>query len=73
MALGFFGKLFFGFLAAVVLGGIVGLVIVKVRASRKGTTETQEMDEILPGHGSENVADLNDRFNRARYMDRDGE
>lgn len=40
--------------------GIVGIVMLK----KKGKTETRD--------DTENVVDLNDRFNRARYMDRDG-
>ena len=40
--------------------GIVGIVMLK----KKGKTETRD--------DTENVVDLNDRFNRARYMDEDG-
>ena len=63
--MGFFGKLFFGFLIAVAVLGIVGFFMT-LRAKKRG--EPEEMKDP-----TENVADLNDRFNRARYMDKDGE
>lgn len=54
------------FLVAVAALGVVGGIVVwrrkkhgKADDPRKGVTE--------------NVADLNDRFNRARYQDKDGE
>ena len=47
--------------------GAVGLVLARLRA-KKGLK-----GDGLPDHGVENVADLNDGFNRARYMDRDEE
>ena len=53
------------FLVAVATLGVVGGVIAW-RARKKG----KAMD---PREGTaENVADLNDRFNRARYQDQDG-
>jgi uncharacterized membrane protein (DUF106 family) len=62
--MGFFGKLFLGFLIVVVVLAIIGFFM-SMRAKKRG--ETEEMKDP-----SENVADLNDRFNRARYMDKDG-
>ena len=62
--MGFFGILFLGFLAVIAVGALIGLLML-IRARRRGETE-KLMDP------TENVADLNDRFNRARYMDRDG-
>ena len=55
-----------GFLLVVAVLGVIGGVIVW-RAKKKG-------EAVDPREGvTENVADLNDRFNRARYQDKDGE
>lgn len=51
-------------IAAAVLG-IVGMILIK-RAAKKG--EKRNAPENVTG----NVSDLNDQFNRARYMDKDG-
>lgn len=69
--MGFLGKLFIGFIAAVVLLGIVGWIVSKWNAGRKGFGSDQA-DEILPEKTVNNVLDVRDRFNRARYMDEDG-
>ncbi|MBR5257801.1 MAG: hypothetical protein IKT23_08460 [Clostridia bacterium] len=61
------GKIFWIFLAVFAALGAVGLVLARLRA-KKGLK-----GDGLPDHGVENVADLNDGFNRARYMDRDEE
>ena len=53
------------FLAVVAALGVVGGILVW-RARKKG--ETSEPSDRV----TENVADLNDRFNRARYQDQDG-
>ena len=70
--MGFIGKLFVGFLALVAVLGIVGFVLIRSRAAREGVSREQAEEELLPKKTDENVADLRDRFNRARYMDRDG-
>lgn len=54
------GKALIVFFGVIAVLGIVGIVMLK----KKGKTETRD--------DTENVVDLNDRFNRARYMDRDG-
>ena len=54
------------FLAIVAVLGVVGGVLVW---RRKKNGETVEPREGV----TENVADLNDRFNRARYQEKDGE
>ena len=54
------------FLLVVAVLGVIGGVIVW-RAKKKG--EAVDSREGV----TENVADLNDRFNRARYQDKDGE
>ena len=64
--MGFFGKLFFGFLAVVAVLGVAGGIIVW-RRKKKGEADGLQRDV------TENVADLNDRFNRARYQDKDGD
>lgn len=70
--MGFFGELFFGFLAVVVVLGIIGLIMTKRKAARsKDKHDPQEEAEVLPEKVLDNVLDLNDRFNRARYMDTD--
>lgn len=59
--LGFFGKLFFGFIIVVAVLGAVGLWM---RKREKGKGEAKDsFDETC-----ENVADLNDHFIRARYQ-----
>ena len=67
--LGFFGKLFFGFLAIVLVLAILGFFLQK-RDARKGHALPEE--DVLSQKTVENVADLNDLFNRARAMDQDG-
>ncbi|MBQ6236182.1 MAG: hypothetical protein IJK54_09710 [Clostridia bacterium] len=48
------------FLGAITVLGIVGIVMIR----RKKLQDTRD--------DTENVSDLNDRFNRARYMSEDG-
>ena len=67
--LGFFGKLFFGFLAVVLVLAILGFFL-KRRDAKNGIDSGEE--EVLSQKAVSNVADLNDDFNRARYMDQDG-
>lgn len=62
--MGFFGILFLGFFAVVVVGILIGLFLF-LRAKKQGTVEAQK-------DPTENAADLNDHFNRARRMDKDG-
>ena len=64
-----------GRIIAVLLGtiavlGVIGFVQ-SLRAKKKAAAADAcaDKDELIP---SENVGDLNDRFNRARYMDQDG-
>lgn len=54
------GKALIVFFGVIAVLGIVGIVMLK----KKGKTEMRD--------DTENVVDLNDRFNRARYMDEDG-
>ena len=58
-----FGKLFFGFLIVVAVIAVIGFIQLRL-GKRKGTEDQQKSV-------TDNVADLNDRFNRARTMDRD--
>jgi len=67
--LGFFGKLFFGFLAAVLVLAIVGFFL-KRRDAKTGRVSPDE-DEVLSQKTVDNVNDLADCFNRARYQDQD--
>ncbi len=66
--LGFFGKLFFGFLALLALLAILGFLL-KRKDVRDGADQEED---VLSQRTVGNVADLNDDFNRARYMDQDG-
>ena len=67
--MGFFGQLFIVFITAVVLLGIVGWAVARRNAAKKGASTD---DQVLSEKTVNNVSDLNDRFNRARYMDEDG-
>ena len=67
--MGFFGQLFIVFITVVVLLGIVGWAMAKRKAAKKGASAD---DQVLSEKTVKNVLDLNDRFNRARYMDEDG-
>lgn len=67
--LGFFGKLFFGFLAVLALLAILGFFL-KRKDLRDGTAQEED---LLSQRTVGNVADLNDHFNRARSMDQDGQ
>lgn len=67
--MGFFGQLFIVFITAVVLLGIVGWAVARRNAAKKGASAD---DQVLSEKTVNNVLDLNDRFNRARYMDEDG-
>ena len=69
--MGFIGKLFTAFIAVVVLLGIVGWAIARRKAANKGAL-ADDQDQVLSEKTVNNVFDLKDRFNRARYMDEDG-
>ena len=68
--LGFFGKLFFGFLALVLVLAILGFFLKRRDAKTNGPSDEEE---VLSQKVVSNVTDLNDIFNRARYMDQDGQ
>ncbi len=53
------GKALIVFFGVIAVLGIVGIVMLK----KEGKTETRD--------DTENVVDLNDRFNRARYMNQE--
>ena len=67
--LGFVGKLFFGFLAVLALLAILGFFL-KRKDRRDGAAQEED---LLSQRTVGNVADLNDHFNRARFMDQDGQ
>ena len=58
------GMILIALLAFVAVGGVIGMIMA-IRAKRRGEREAQTRDDTA------NVADLNDRFNRARYMNED--
>ena len=64
--MGFFGILLIVSLAAAASLAVAGLIIA-LCSKNKGEAEGSS------GSVTENAADLNDRFNRARYQDKDGE
>ena len=65
--MGFFGKLFFGFLLVVAVLAVIGYL-----QTRRSPADKAE-DEVLSQKTVDNVLALNDHFNRARYQDKDGE
>ena len=65
--MGFFGKLFFGFLLLVAVLALIGYL-----QTRRSPADKAEA-EVLSQKTVDNVLDLNDHFNRARYQDTDGE
>ena len=72
---GFLGKLFVGFLAVVAALGGIGLWQAK-RERGKNTSDPArqgDTEDLLSEKTLENVLALNDRFNRARYQEKDGE
>lgn len=69
--MGFFGQLFIVFITAVVLLGIVGWAVARRNSAKKGAS-ADDQDQVLSEKTVNNVLDVNDRFNRARYMDEDG-
>ena len=64
MQIAVLGRILLVLLITVAVLGVVGWMQSKRAAKRGDATETREE--------TENVADLRDRFNRARYMDMDG-
>ena len=59
------GRFLIGFFAVVAILGIIGVWMLKrKKAGRTGADAPKSI--------TENIADLNDRFNRVRYMDQDG-
>ena len=62
--MGFFGKLICAFFGAVAALGGIGLW----QRKRSGDKD----DAFLTQKAVDNVLAIRDRFNRARYMDRDG-
>ena len=65
MILGFFGKLFFGFLEIVGALAVIGFWQMWKSPSPK------DKDGVMPQEVLDNVLAVKDRFNRARYMDQD--
>lgn len=64
------GEIFIPFFALVAVLALIG-GLQALRAKKKAAAQ-KEAGEVLPQSAVENVADLSDRFNRARYMDQDG-
>lgn len=68
----FLGKIFVGFLAVVATLGGVGIWQIKRKSGGKDSSDQQEEEGVLSQRIVDNVFDLKDGLNRARYMDRDG-
>ena len=64
MQIAVFGRIALVLIALVALLGGIGFILER-RAKRRGEQTETERSE------TENVANLNDRFNRARYMNED--
>ena len=58
------GRFMLIFIIVVVVLGIIGIWMLKRNKGVSGRNSSRS--------DTENAADLNDRFNRARYMDQDG-
>ena len=67
--MGYLGKLFVIFLGVCVALGVLGWLLSR-RDKKRGTAPGA--DAALSEETVENVNALNDPFDRARYMDRDG-
>ena len=65
----FLGQLFVGFFVVVAVLALIGFFL-RRRDIRMGLASPDE--ESLSRKAVDNVNALNDRFNRARYMDEDG-
>ena len=65
MVLGFLGKLFFGFLEIIGALALIGFW------QRRKSPFPKDKDGAMPQETLDNVLNLNDRFNRARYMEED--
>ncbi len=66
-----FAKFFVGFAALILVLALIGWLQAKREKAKNGAASPEEED-ILSQKTVDNVHDLNDRFNRARYMDEDG-
>ncbi len=64
------GKIFLPIFAVFLLLFLIGAGMA-IAAKRKNPSARNETEELLSQKTVENVSDLGDRFNRARYMDRD--
>ena len=64
--MGFLGKLFVGFLIVIVVLAVVGFWMKKRNGEKLA-------DEKEAQKAFDNAVDLNDRFIRARYMDKENE
>ena len=65
------GWFFVIFFAVVIVLGILGYFL-KKRNARKNPASQTEDEPFLSEEEVGNVHNLNDQFNRARYMDKDG-
>lgn len=65
MQIAVLGMILLVLLIVVAVGGAIGLILT-LRAKKRG-------EKITEREETENVADLRDGFNRARYMVNDGE
>ena len=59
-------------IAAVAVLALIGLIQSRREAAKGKKDPASREAEMLSDKTVENVLDLNDRFNRARYMDKDG-
>ncbi len=66
------GKFLIIFFSAIIVLALIGSVMTP-RDPKKNPSAPKDGEEALSEKTVENVHDLRDRFNRARYMDKDGE
>ena len=65
------GQVFIPIFAVFLLMFVIGIVMAIIWKKKK-PEEYRKAEEMLSQRTVDNVNDLNDRFNRARYMDQDG-
>lgn len=71
---GFLGKLFVSFLAVVAALAGLGWLNTKRDVKKGRVTPEQAEKDVFPSEKVlGNIHNLNDQFNRARYMDKDGQ
>ncbi len=64
-------KIMVAFLAVVAVFAFIGF-LQEVWEKKRGIVSAEEKGDLLPEKALDNILNVRDCFNRARYMDRDG-